>query len=73
MEAESAHGTVTRHFHAHQRGEKTSTNSIASIFAWTKALAYRGKLDNNGELVEFPRTLEKDRFESLVFLVQMGQ
>ena len=59
MEAEAAHGTVTRHFRAHQRGEETSTNSIASIFAWTKALAYRGKLDNNGELVEFARTLEK--------------
>ncbi|MCY4035821.1 MAG: NADP-dependent isocitrate dehydrogenase [Hyphomicrobiales bacterium] len=59
MEAEAAHGTVTRHFRAHQRGEETSTNSIASIFAWTKALAYRGKLDSNGELVEFARTLEK--------------
>ena len=59
MEAEAAHGTVTRHFRAHQRGEETSTNSIASIFAWTKALAYRGKLDNNGDLVEFAETLEK--------------
>ena len=59
MEAEAAHGTVTRHFRAHQRGEETSTNSIASIFAWTKALAYRGKLDNNGDLVEFAEMLEK--------------
>ena len=59
MEAEAAHGTVTRHFRAHQKGEETSTNSIASIFAWTKALAYRGKLDDNGDLVEFAQTLEK--------------
>ena len=59
MEAEAAHGTVTRHFRAHQRGEETSTNSIASIFAWTKALAYRGRLDGNEALVRFAETLER--------------
>ena len=59
MEAEAAHGTVTRHFRAHQRGEETSTNSIASIFAWTKALAYRGRLDENAALVGFAETLER--------------
>ena len=59
MEAEAAHGTVTRHFRAHQRGEETSTNSIASIFAWTKALAYRGRLDENDALVRFAETLER--------------
>ena len=59
MEAEAAHGTVTRHYRAHQRGEETSTNSIASIFAWSKALGYRGKLDGNGELMRFAETLER--------------
>ncbi|HET6812237.1 MAG TPA: NADP-dependent isocitrate dehydrogenase [Acidimicrobiales bacterium] len=58
-EAEAAHGTVTRHFRAHQRGEKTSTNPIASIFAWTRGLAFRGKLDGNEELSRFAHTLEQ--------------
>ena len=58
VEAEAAHGTVTRHFRAHQKGEATSTNSIASIFAWTRGLAHRGKLDNNQELIKFANTLE---------------
>lgn len=59
MESEAAHGTVTRHFRDHQAGKKTSTNPIASIFAWTRGLAFRGKLDNNTELVDFCETLEK--------------
>ncbi|PKQ07688.1 MAG: isocitrate dehydrogenase (NADP(+)) [Alphaproteobacteria bacterium HGW-Alphaproteobacteria-11] len=59
MEAEAAHGTVTRHFRAHQRGEETSTNSIASIFAWTRGLSHRAKLDGNDALAKFAATLEK--------------
>jgi isocitrate dehydrogenase len=59
MEAEAAHGTVTRHYRQHQRGEETSTNPIASIFAWTRGLAHRGKLDGNAELIRFADTLEK--------------
>jgi isocitrate dehydrogenase len=59
MEAEAAHGTVTRHFREHQKGKPTSTNPIASIFAWTRGLAFRGKLDNNQELINFAHTLEK--------------
>jgi len=59
MEAEAAHGTVTRHFRMHQQGKETSTNPIASIFAWTRGLAHRGKLDNNHELINFSNTLEK--------------
>jgi isocitrate dehydrogenase len=59
VEAEAAHGTVTRHFRQHQKGEETSTNSIASIFAWTRGLAHRAKLDNNAELKKFANTLEK--------------
>ena len=59
MEAEAAHGTVTRHFRQHQRGESTSTNSIASIFAWTRGLEHRAKLDGNPELSKFAKTLEK--------------
>ena len=59
VEAEAAHGTVTRHFRQHERGEETSTNSIASIFAWTRGLAHRAKLDNNAELKKFAETLEK--------------
>jgi isocitrate dehydrogenase len=59
MEAEAAHGTVTRHFRQHQRGESTSTNSIASIFAWTQGLKHRAKLDGNAELEHFCNTLEK--------------
>jgi isocitrate dehydrogenase len=59
VEAEAAHGTVTRHFRQHQRGESTSTNSIASIFAWTRGLAHRAKLDDNPALERFAVTLEK--------------
>ena len=59
VEAEAAHGTVTRHFRQHQRGEQTSTNSVASIFAWTRGLAHRAKLDDNAELARFSQTLEK--------------
>ena len=58
MEAEAAHGTVTRHFRMHQEGKETSTNPIASIFAWTRGLAHRGKLDSNDELIKFAKTLE---------------
>ena len=59
MEAEAAHGTVTRHYRMHQQGKETSTNPIASIFAWTRGLAHRGKLDGNEELIKFAQTLEK--------------
>ncbi len=59
VEAEAAHGTVTRHYRQHQKGEETSTNSIASIFAWTRGLAHRAKLDDNAELKRFAETLEK--------------
>ena len=59
VEAEAAHGTVTRHFRQHEKGEQTSTNSIASIFAWTRGLAHRAKLDSNTELSKFAATLEK--------------
>jgi isocitrate dehydrogenase len=59
MEAEAAHGTVTRHFRQYERGESTSTNSIASIFAWTQGLRHRGKLDGNADLEQFATTLEK--------------
>jgi len=59
MEAEAAHGTVTRHYRMHQQGKETSTNPIASIFAWTRGLAHRGKLDSNNELIEFANTLER--------------
>jgi len=58
MEAEAAHGTVTRHYRMHQQGKETSTNPIASIFAWTRGLAHRGKLDGNDELIKFANTLE---------------
>jgi isocitrate dehydrogenase len=58
VEAEAAHGTVTRHYRQHQQGKETSTNSIASIFAWTRGLAHRAKLDDNAELAKFARTLE---------------
>ncbi len=58
MEAEAAHGTVTRHYRQHQAGKKTSTNPIASIFAWTRGLAFRGKLDDNQKLINFCETLE---------------
>src|SRR5450830_2095009 len=59
MESEAAHGTVTRHYREHQKGRETSTNSIASIFAWTRGLAHRAKLDNNAALAKFANTLEK--------------
>ena len=59
MEAEAAHGTVTRHFRQHQQGKETSTNPIASIFAWTRGLAHRGKLDENQELIDFCTALEE--------------
>jgi isocitrate dehydrogenase len=59
VEAEAAHGTVTRHYREHQKGRETSTNSVASIFAWTRGLAHRAKLDNNAELAKFASTLEK--------------
>jgi isocitrate dehydrogenase len=59
VDSEAAHGTGTRHYRQHQKGEETSTNSIASIFAWTRGLAHRAKLDNNTELKHFADTLEK--------------
>jgi isocitrate dehydrogenase len=59
VEAEAAHGTVTRHYRQHQRGEKTSTNSIASIFAWTRGLHFRGKMDGNQALMDFADKLEQ--------------
>jgi isocitrate dehydrogenase len=65
MEAEAAHGTVTRHFRQHQQGNETSTNPLASIFAWTRGLAHRGKLDNNHELIDFCQTLEKVCIETV--------
>jgi len=65
MEAEAAHGTVTRHYRMHQQGKETSTNPIASIFAWTRGLAHRGKLDSNDELIKFTTTIEKVCIESV--------
>jgi isocitrate dehydrogenase len=65
MEAEAAHGTVTRHYRQHQQGKETSTNPIASIFAWTRGLAHRGKLDANQELISFCSTLEKVCIETV--------
>src|SRR3954452_17139344 len=59
VEAEAAHGTVTRHYRQHQKGRETSTNSIASIFAWTRGLAHRAKLDGTPQLAQFAGTLEK--------------
>ena len=58
VEAEAAHGTVTRHYRQHQQGKPTSTNPIASIFAWTRGLMHRGKLDNTPEVINFAQTLE---------------
>ena len=69
VEAEAAHGTVTRHYRAHQRGEKTSTNPIASIFAWTRGIAHRGTLDGTPEVTAFANTLE----EVCVEAVESGQ
>ncbi|MBN9038667.1 MAG: NADP-dependent isocitrate dehydrogenase [Rhizobiales bacterium] len=65
VEAEAAHGTVTRHYRQHQKGEETSTNSIASIFAWTRGLAHRAKLDDNAKLKHFSETLEKVCIETV--------
>ena len=59
VEAEAAHGTVTRHYRQHQQGKPTSTNPIASIFAWTRGLAHRGKLDGTPEVTAFAETLER--------------
>jgi isocitrate dehydrogenase len=59
MEAEAAHGTVTRHYRMHQQGKETSTNPIASIFAWTRGLAHRGKLDSNEDLIQFAQIIER--------------
>ncbi len=59
LEAEAAHGTVTRHYREHQKGNETSTNPVASIYAWTVALKHRGKLDDNDALINFANTLEK--------------
>jgi isocitrate dehydrogenase len=69
IESEAAHGTVTRHYRQHQNGEKTSTNPIASIFAWTKGLYFRGKFDHNEELMKFANTLERTCIET----VESGQ
>jgi isocitrate dehydrogenase len=69
VEAEAAHGTVTRHYRMHQEGKPTSTNPIASIFAWTRGLAHRGKLDNNPELIAFADDLERVCIET----VEAGQ
>jgi len=65
VEAEAAHGTVTRHYRMHQQGKETSTNPIASIFAWTRGLAHRGKLDGNNELIKFSQTLENVCIETV--------
>jgi len=65
MEAEAAHGTVTRHYRLHQQGKPTSTNPVASIFAWTKGLAFRGKLDGNDPLIRFARSLEEVCIETV--------
>jgi len=65
VEAEAAHGTVTRHYRQHQRGEETSTNSMASIFAWTRGLLHRAKLDDNAELKRFAETLERVCIETV--------
>ena len=82
VEAEAAHGTVTRHYRQHQQGKETSTNPIASIFAWTRGLAHRGKLDGTPEVTRFAETLEKvciDTVESgqmtkdLALLISQGQ
>ena len=65
VEAEAAHGTVTRHYRMHQQGKETSTNSIASIFAWTRGLLHRAKLDSNEELRKFSETLERSVIETV--------
>ncbi len=65
VEAEAAHGTVTRHYRDHQKGKETSTNPIASIFAWTRGLEHRAKLDNNPQLKNFCQALEKTCVEAV--------
>lgn len=65
VEAEAAHGTVTRHYREHQKGKETSTNPIASIFAWTRGLLHRAKLDNNAELKAWCETLERVIIETV--------
>ena len=65
MESEAAHGTVTRHYRDHQKGKPTSTNPIASIFAWTRGLAFRGKLDSNQPLIDFCNNLEQVCIETV--------
>jgi len=65
LESEAAHGTVTRHYRRHQQGEETSTNPIASIFAWTRGLMHRAVLDNNNELKEFCRVLEQSCIQTV--------
>jgi len=65
LEAEAAHGTVTRHYRLHQQGKETSTNPIASIYAWTRGLAYRALLDKNEKLATFANTLEKVIIETV--------
>jgi nitroreductase len=65
VEAEAAHGTVTRHYRQHQQGKPTSTNPIASIFAWTRGLAHRGKLDGTPEVTRFAETLERVSIETV--------
>ena len=65
IEAEAAHGTVTRHYRLHQQGKPTSTNPIASIFAWTRGLIYRGKFDNTPDVVKFAETLERVCIETV--------
>lgn len=65
VEAEAAHGTVTRHYRLHQQGKETSTNSIASIFAWTRGLLHRAKLDNNEALRKFAETLENSVIQTV--------
>lgn len=69
METEAAHGTVTRHYRFHQQGKETSTNSIASIFAWTKGMHYRGKLDGNVRLQDWADAMEK----AVIDTVEGGQ
>jgi isocitrate dehydrogenase len=69
VEAEAAHGTVTRHYRQHQAGKPTSTNPIASIFAWTRGLMHRGKLDNTPEVIRFAEALEQVVIET----VEAGQ
>jgi Isocitrate/isopropylmalate dehydrogenase len=69
VEAEAAHGTVTRHYRQYQQGKPTSTNPIASIFAWTRGLEHRGKLDNTPKVIEFAKTVE----ETVIGTVEGGQ